>query len=105
MSNFDNLGHRPALAGMNVSLTQELAEYVRRKVESGLYTSASEVVREGLRLLAEQDNLSQLHEEEFRRQIAEGLRSAEETPHVDGNDVFDQLEARLRKLEEKRKRS
>ena len=90
---------------MNVSLTQELAEYVRRKVESGLYTSASEVVREALRLLAEQDNLSQLHEEELRRQIAEGLRSAEESPHVDGDDVFDRLEARLRKLEEERKRS
>lgn len=89
---------------MNVSLTQELADYVRRKVESGLYTSASEVVREALRLLSDRDNLSQVHEEELRRQIAEGLRSAEQSPVVDGEAVFDQLDARLRKLEEDRKR-
>jgi antitoxin ParD1/3/4 len=42
---------------MNVSLTPELEEMVSRKVESGLYTSASEVIREGLRLLKEQDDL------------------------------------------------
>ncbi len=36
---------------MNVSLTPQLEDLVRRKVDSGLYTSASEVVREALRLL------------------------------------------------------
>jgi hypothetical protein len=36
---------------MNVSLTPELEKLVTRKVQSGLYQSASEVVREGLRLL------------------------------------------------------
>lgn len=40
---------------MNVSLTPQLQEFVRRKVESGLYNNASEVVREGLRLLIERD--------------------------------------------------
>jgi len=87
---------------MNVSLTKDLAELVRRKVESGLYTSASEVVREALRLLAEQDRLNAIREEALRAQIAEGLRSAEEEPVVDGEQVFARLEARLRKLEEDR---
>lgn len=36
---------------MNVSLTPELEQFVRRKVESGLYGNASEVVRDALRLL------------------------------------------------------
>lgn len=36
---------------INVSLTPQLEELVRRKVDSGQYTSASEVVREALRLL------------------------------------------------------
>ena len=35
---------------MNVSLTAELEKYVRRKVASGLYNNASEVIREALRL-------------------------------------------------------
>jgi putative addiction module CopG family antidote len=40
--------------GMNVNLTPELETLVRRKVASGMYTSASEVVREALRLMEEQ---------------------------------------------------
>ena len=40
---------------MNVSLTPELDKFVAGKVESGRYTSASEVVREALRLLEEHD--------------------------------------------------
>ena len=36
---------------MNVSLTPELEQYIRGKVDSGLYSNASEVVREALRLL------------------------------------------------------
>ena len=41
---------------MNVSLTPELEQLVNEKVESGLYQTASEVVREALRLLKERDN-------------------------------------------------
>lgn len=40
---------------MNVSLTPELEQYIRRKVDSGLYSNASEVVREALRLLVGQE--------------------------------------------------
>ncbi len=35
----------------NVSLTQHLAEFLDRNVETGRFSNASEVVREGLRLL------------------------------------------------------
>jgi antitoxin ParD1/3/4 len=40
---------------MNVSLTPELERLVNEKVESGLYQTASEVVRETLRLLKQRD--------------------------------------------------
>ncbi len=40
---------------MNVSLTPTLEELVQRKVATGLYNSASEVIREALRLLEERD--------------------------------------------------
>lgn len=40
---------------LNVSLTPQLQEFIHRKVESGMYNSASEVVREALRLLEASD--------------------------------------------------
>ena len=43
--------------GMNINLTPQLEDLVRQKVASGLYTSASEVVREALRLMDEKDRL------------------------------------------------
>src|SRR5207245_11695028 len=40
---------------MNVSITSQLASYVRRKVRSGRYNNASEVVREALRRMEDDD--------------------------------------------------
>jgi putative addiction module CopG family antidote len=48
---------------MNVSLTPELKKIVAERVSSGRYASASEVIREALRLLEEHDQLNQLRQE------------------------------------------
>ncbi len=61
--------------GMNVNLTPQLEELVRAKVSSGLYTSASEVVREALRLMQAQDELREVKLEELRREVRRGLDS------------------------------
>ena len=61
--------------GMNVNLTPQLEEMVRAKVASGLYTSASEVVREALRLMDEQDRLRAAKVEQLREDIRQGLGS------------------------------
>ena len=53
---------------MNISLTPVLENYVKNKVESGLYNSASEVIREGLRAL---------QEKEIDAKIQTGLEQAE----------------------------
>lgn len=45
---------------MNVSLTPQLEAMIRRKVESGMYNNASEVVREALRLLDDREKLTAL---------------------------------------------
>jgi antitoxin ParD1/3/4 len=45
---------------MNVSLTPELEQLVNEKVRGGLYQTASEVVREALRLLKERDDHARL---------------------------------------------
>jgi antitoxin ParD1/3/4 len=65
---------------MNISLTPHLEELVKGKVESGLYNSASEVMRDALRLLEERDQLRELRLEELRREIQKGIDSGAATP-------------------------
>ncbi len=60
---------------MNVNLSPQLEELVRSKVDSGLYTSASEVVREALRMMEEQDRVKAVKLEQLRQDIQEGLNS------------------------------
>jgi antitoxin ParD1/3/4 len=62
---------------MNVNLSPQLEAMVRAKVASGRYTSASEVVREALRLMEQQDQLRLLQFEQLRRDIQDGLASGE----------------------------
>ncbi len=62
---------------MNISLTKEFESYVSHKVESGLYHSASEVIRDGLRLMKERDDLHQSKLAELRREIAVGADQAD----------------------------
>jgi antitoxin ParD1/3/4 len=59
---------------MNVSLTPELEAVVRDKVKSGLYNNASEVMRDALRRMMEQDRLQ---EERLRAALAIGLEQIE----------------------------
>ena len=75
---------------MNVSLTPELNEFVSSQVSSGRYQSASEVVREGLRLL--QDHETAL--EAVRQKIALGLEQAKRGELLDGEEVMAELERR-----------
>jgi antitoxin ParD1/3/4 len=64
---------------MNISLTPQLEEMIRQKVESGLYNSASEVVRDALRLLDEKDLLRATRLGQLRQEIQEGLGSGPAT--------------------------
>lgn len=65
---------------MNVNLTPHLEDMVKKKVSSGLYNSASEVIREALRLMEEQDRIRAIRLEALRQDIREGLNSGEPTP-------------------------
>lgn len=61
---------------MNVSLTNELETFVTRLVASGDYHSASEVVRDGLRLLKEREELKQLRLDELRSEVRKGYEQS-----------------------------
>lgn len=62
---------------MNVSLTKELENFVAELVASGMYYSASEVVRDGLRLLKEQEALKKMRIEELRAEILRGYEQSQ----------------------------
>jgi antitoxin ParD1/3/4 len=62
---------------MNISLTHELESLVQEKVRSGLYHSASEVIREALRLLQDQEDLKRVRLEALRKEIAVGVAQAD----------------------------
>jgi antitoxin ParD1/3/4 len=64
---------------INVNLTPFLEEMVRQKVKSGLYSSASEVIREALRLMGEQDSLRQAKFDQLRQDIRAGIESGPAT--------------------------
>ena len=75
---------------MNVSLTPELEEFVSAKVQSGRYNSASEVVREALRLLEDHDEARAAQLAEFNGEIGRRLTA------FDRGDAIKPAEARAR---------
>ena len=81
---------------MNVSLTPELDKFVAGKVESGLYTSASEVVREALRLLEEHDRARAAQIAAFNLEIGARLASLDRGEHVEPETVRSRLRQRSR---------
>lgn len=84
---------------MNVSLTPELEELVHEKVKSGRYLSASEVVREGLRLLEERDRLYKARLADLQKEITIGVEEADRGELVDGEVVMQGIYEDLRHAE------
>lgn len=76
---------------MNVSLTPQLTALVRRKVKSGLYGSASEVVRDALRLMEERDRDREERLSALREDIAAAMKRADPADYADPVDMFDTL--------------
>jgi antitoxin ParD1/3/4 len=111
------------MAQMNVSVTDHLAEYVRARVKSGRYNNASEVVRDALRRMEEEDQRSlrigaptvedvptdftAIETEAIRRRVLESIAEIErgEYTEYEGRAGLDRLfagvKARGRKLLEK----
>ena len=79
---------------MNVSLSPELELLIEQKVKGGMYNSASEVIRAGLRLLQEQDELRLIRLRELKHEVQEGLDQIDRGEIVDGDEVFQELRGR-----------
>jgi len=81
---------------MNVSLTPELDKFVAGKVQSGRYTSASEVVREALRLLEERDRARSAELAALDREIGKRLADLDAVEYVDPETVRGRIERKSR---------
>lgn len=87
---------------MNVSLTPELEAFVHEKVASGRYTSASEVVRESLRLLEEREWLRERRIDDLRKEIQIGIDDIRNGNYIELNsdqevrDFFEDIKKRGR---------
>ncbi|MEW6659831.1 MAG: type II toxin-antitoxin system ParD family antitoxin [Thermodesulfobacteriota bacterium] len=69
--------------------------FVKKQIESGRYSSASEVIRDALRLLEEQEELREAQIRSLREKVQEGVNSG---PGVPAEGVFNRLEAKYTKL-------
>lgn len=86
---------------MNVSLPPELEARVRRRVESGMYGSASEVIREALRLFEAYEQVKTARLDSLRQDIAKGLSDVENGRAGEVN--FESLKQQGRQLLKTRK--
>ncbi len=69
--------------------------FIKRQVGSGRYSSASEVIRDALRLLEEREELRETQMRNLRQQVQEGKESG---PSIPADKIFDRLEAKYRKM-------
>ncbi len=81
---------------MHISLTPELEELVRAKVESGRYNNASEVIREALRFVhTHEEWVYQMKLERLRSAIHTGLKELDDGTHVDALQAMQALDDSL----------
>ena len=84
-------------ATLNISVTRQLERFIDSRVASGRYQSASQVVREGLRLLKQRESVRKAALDEVRSKIAIGLEQAKRGELLDGEQVFREIEGRITK--------
>jgi antitoxin ParD1/3/4 len=86
---------------VNISLTPELDAFLQSRVSSGRYQTASEVVREALRMLERQEKEREEAFQQLKAKLERGASQAERGELLDGDEVFDEL----RQLIEERRRA
>lgn len=70
-------------------------QFIRRQIESGRYASASEIIRDALRLLETRERLREIEMEEYRESIRAGINSG---PGLPAEEVLTRLEAKYQAM-------
>jgi antitoxin ParD1/3/4 len=87
----------PARTSLNVSLTPELDQFVQERVATGRYQTASEVVREGLRLLEHQERDRRIVFAALKAKLKRGAAQADRGEFVEPDAVLKQIAASKRR--------
>lgn len=77
----------------NIALSPKLDRFIQRRVDSGRYQSASEVVRDGLRLLEERERERSVALTELRKKIGVGYTQILKGQTLDPDDVLAEIKA------------
>ena len=83
---------------MNISLTPELEQYVNAKVSSGMYTSASEVIRESLRLLHTYEDRQNQRIQQLNQSIEVGLKQLNTGNKLSAKDSYKKMKKKINKI-------
>ncbi|OIO05904.1 MAG: hypothetical protein AUJ52_13025 [Elusimicrobia bacterium CG1_02_63_36] len=81
---------------MNANLGPAFDKFVGKLLASGLYQSQSEIIREGLRLLKEREDMKSLRVQEFRKELSVGIEQADRGRFVDGEKAFQKIRKKSR---------
>ena len=79
---------------MEIALASELEQFIQEQIQSGRYSSASEVIFAGLQLLKDQQ-IYKGRFEELRQEVSIGLAASEAGEVIDAEIVFQNLQAKL----------
>jgi antitoxin ParD1/3/4 len=83
---------------MNISLTPELEHFIQEKVATGMYTSASEVIRESLRLLYNYDDIQKQRIKQLNQAIDIGLNELSRDKKIPAQEVYQRLSQKIKKI-------
>ncbi len=83
----------------SVALGSHFEEFIKSQLASGRYNNVSEVVREGLRLLEDQERLREIKFDALRAEIHKGMDSG---PGIPAEEVFANVRARIRQVAQER---
>ncbi len=72
---------------MNIELGAHWEAFISERVRSGRYPSAGDVLLDGLRLIEENERIRALREEEFRKQLAQGLADLDRGDYIELDDA------------------
>ncbi|MDY6782243.1 MAG: type II toxin-antitoxin system ParD family antitoxin [Cyanobacteriota bacterium] len=82
---------------MNISLKPEQVDFIQKKLSSGQYRNAEQVIIEAFQLLEERDRAYQKWIEKTREKADVAIEELKRGEGLDGDVVITQLQEKLRK--------